>query len=560
MIMEPIVETSKMNKRFFYYLIISGIIIFLTLIIFNRCYETVDDPYVVYICMKGGYTPFMSILLGAFISFFYHNVSANIPWYGIILYLIHIPTLALLLKLFWHNRQKSIFTILLFSSFLFLYLLFIINLSYTTLSIMIGGLALLSFLIYLVEEKNPSYGYSLFLGIMFSFSFLLRTDGLKAVMISIFLIAVWFFLRSKEKFLTDFKHIIIFPLPLILVIVFHFYALSHWRDPQWKSFQEYNVVRGKIQGYPIFDKDKNFQEYREIGWTPYEMDMLEHWLHIDENRFNIEKMKLLAQMPRPKRSLSHSIDWIRGEYLEELILLLVLSIIILTMTYNRVVDKLFIIFYIIIVGLAFPIFMRMFLRFPERIGHPVFLLIFLGIYLIWNTFDGQASLRKIPNWTTYFLSFILLVPTGYFLRNFIRINEQIGRKRTEMFQIRKLYDSFGDKAVFLFAGGRWGCYEYQDPLSMKEHKSKGFYSGWMILSPIFYSELKEIGLEKGYQLLPYMVDNNSAFLVCKEELIESVEKFIRQTYSLDVTIVPVDIAVPWEKRPTIYKIISASRE
>ncbi|MEK6734210.1 MAG: hypothetical protein AABY27_03800, partial [Pseudomonadota bacterium] len=76
-------------------------------------------------------------------------------------------------------------------------------------------------------------------------------------------------------------------------------------------------------------------------------------------------------------------------------------------------------------------------------------------------------------------------------------------------------------------------YTYSNPLKELNVKYTIIPTGWTIFSPRFYNVLRDIGLKKGSDIFPYLIQSEKAFIIGGKDIIMPVSTFIKETYGIE---------------------------
>ncbi len=509
----------------------------------------VNDNIAILEDIKGGFAvSFMTFSLGNFFSFLYLNANSSIEWYGWFLYLVTAINVSLILYTLSKAKNLRLFFIPLATSYLTLIAYFIIEIGYNSVSFLSGGVALFAFIVYLFHNERINYFKIVFLGVLFSFSYLVRIKAILGVIAFGFpillLIIIIHFKRLWKPFL-------IFLLPLAFAYTFNYLYKLTDLNQQEKEFREFNVLRGQFHDFNVARINLNNAKIQSVNnWTIDDYQMLNAWIFVDENKYNKQTIQTIFDYSFPlpnKMEMIKNVDFnVLSEYYTSIynkFILFILIILLLHFIYSSTIQNWWILFYVIYVFL-FVFYMLVFERFPSRIGNPIlfisslFALLSVAIPLFPKNMEIKFTSTKkwiISLFTV--LAFFYLYKQIYVLNDYVKL--QIEKKEDFNTTYERLQTNYANKFILIQPGVGLRT-RNQSPLKNYNYKFKTIGLGWNTFSPRFYSELKQLGLKKGSELLPFLIDNNEAYLLINEEVLHIVLHFIRDTYKVHCKIVTIE--------------------
>lgn len=526
---------ASVKNKFHFLLLFSFLYVVLLLLTSDAAYYANDNIGILRNLEQGSETPMFAVLLGRFLSFLYLCVNSNIAWHGIFLYGIHIVSISLFLFTIIQLSEIKYYTFPFILLYLTIYATFIIRVGYNAASIMIGANSLFALLVLLRNENYINNIRIFLLGLFFALSYLIRLHAVEAVFAFSFPVVALTLMTHCKK--TRLRYYILFLLPVIIFIALNLFATKYFVSEQYRHFTEFNKIRGKFHGFPVADANRNNTKLLEMNrWSTNDYNSLTSWFYIDERKFN--KRTLNNIFLHPVNSSYHLFNNLRFFYKEyknciHISILLLLPGIALSRPTNLLM--------ILIYGLYAlfgMIYMKVFYRFPDRIGIPIFLLFFTNIaYLLSFNSDKRKDINKHIRKTSIMTLYLIITALLIFgcLSKLNHMKHNIARHQDIFKRSINVIESFPNDAFFVAepaAGIHW---EYMHPLTTKKSYKVNFIPlGWNIFSPIFYKLLNNVGISKGYELLPTMIDNDKAFFVIQSSgFIEMIKQFARENLGIE---------------------------
>ena len=290
---------GKRPSRLLVLLAVTVIYILLLLVPFRQSYSENDNLGILYDLQYGHTVSFMSVLLGKVLSFLYLNISDAVPWYGLMLYAISGAALFLALvsidTLCRDRRLKyGIFVLV-----LVFFARTIVTVGYNAASISIGYSCLMALMVYLRSTARPRIWLILGLGFLFSFSYLIRTVGLNAVLL---FAAVAIVFEVVTRFRQSLRYFALFLLPLTLLFCVDAGVREYGVSDEFRQYKEWNTVRGRFHDFPVSYLNADNQEILQVNkWRYTDYQMLLNWAFFDERKYNIQSLRniYLYSVPLP---------------------------------------------------------------------------------------------------------------------------------------------------------------------------------------------------------------------------------------------------------------------
>ena len=586
--------------------VVWGAVLFLPL-----AYGEPDDPGMVDFLRHAQAVPFMTVMLSRWLITGY-QANPNIPWYA----LYHYGLFTIELGLIYVLIQRILFPLSPDSSpfhrtwryYLFMaltglvFLGFVTRLTFTTASILSGGLALIGFSLLLIQEgespKNNSklsYFLAIGCGILLSLCFLTRYEGLKGV----FLFAAFpaygiyaYFQSKRVSFVSSIQRLAIFiscfllPLLVTVAIEKNCFPLS----PAEKEFADYQLVNEDTIGFGISDLSIDNPVFKRIGWSQNDYKIFQHWLFFHEDKYGYKPISELAKATEeniPSRirkmlapamcghSLKETIHrcWLKHYqwtcFLLGLFILLGLQIIAVRQLYQSdpLSKKQMLRSFITYCSLFIYIFsaswaMNVFLRFPVRVSSSIYFLFGLGalwVYFTRRKAQGQVFSKFILPWQGYKLGvqFLSLVSIGLILTSVIVTGVKISKipQKQRDFQANYAYINAltGEDGYLIRESGVFP-FTWVSPLTPDPGFKNGRTVGWTIFSALFYERLRSHGITWAKDLMPWMIDRKNAYALVEPPQTTLIQQFIKETYHREVQLVPAG-ELPAKPYFTLYRII-----
>jgi hypothetical protein len=490
------------------------------LLVLPRTYGVNDNVGILFNAEQGFISEFTSFFYMKLLHLLYHT-SNNMPWYGLTLYFAHILSLFIFVRSLAMIKSFETFFIPFLIVYLYFYSFFITQIDYTSTSIMVGANSLFAFLVLLSNRKISIFSV-LALGLLFSLSFAIRMDGGFAVLVY-GLPIIGLFLISKYPNKIYLMYFVIFFIPFLLLLIGDNLARTYLTSPEYQQYHEFNSLRGKIHYFPIMDANRNNHKIlAENNWTTQDYDRFANWNFFDERKYNtntlsnIFKYSVLEEENKIQKyfglyfqKLSQLINHPENQW--HLYFLLLICVLIIFKFYWLLA---LITFCYLTYAISLSIYLDIFYRFPNRIAHPLLLMcasfvIFLIFHLWTHKFPPKNTNHKILV-TTFILSIF------WFLFN-IGIYHNIVTNPAFKLSLNRLQSAYQGKILYLPPlTVQW---EKMDPLK-KYHFNfhKIIHAGGTgTFSPIFYHELENLGVKKGYEMIPALINNPNAYVIAMSQ-------------------------------------------
>jgi hypothetical protein len=521
-------------------------VLFITylIFIFPRTYRVNDNIGILFNAEHG--------FLSEFVSYFYmkllyhlYQMGNEIPWYGLTLYSIHVLSLFIFIKSLAKIKNFETFLIPFLIIYLYFYISFITQLDYTSTSIMIGANSLFAFLIYL-NNKEVSILYVLGLGVLFSFSFMVRIYGTFAVLVYVLpIIGLFFVYKYKQK-----QYFAIFFIPFLLLSMGENVARTYFTSPEYQQYHEFNRLRGKLHGLPILSANQNnYKILKENNWTKNDYERFYNWMFFDERKYNtrtlsnIFKYSVLKEENKIQKYLNlyfYKLNELLNKYDYKwyvYFLLLVFILVIYEFSWFALVITCCYLLYVI----SGSVYLDIFYRFPPRIGYPIFLMVTSFVILLIFSLLPQKSSAKNTNHNIFVTTFTL----GIFLL-LLNININVFHKFSTnlpfKLSINRLQSSLYQGKIFYVQPVEGLRLEKMDPLTRYHFNFELIVTATNFFSPFFYKQLEKLGVKEGYNMIPAMINNPNAFVIVKKNstFMKLLLNYIEENHQIKCKAIAVD--------------------
>jgi len=513
------------------------------LLVLPRTYGVNDNVGILFYAEQGFISRFTSFFYMKLLHFLYQG-NSEIPWYSLTLYLVHILSLFILLQSLVRIKSFGVFFIPFFIVYFYFYSFFITQVDYSSTSIMIGANSLFACLV-LLSHRNVSIFQVLGLGLLFSLSFLIREPGAFAVLAYGLPIIGLFLIFKYQKT----KYFAIFLLPFILLLIGNNLARTYLTSPEYRAYHELTTLRGRIHNYPIMEANRNNQRIlAENNWTKNDYARFVDWvLFFDEKKYNthtfnnIFKYSILEKEKKIQKYLS-----LYAQTLSKLInhsenkwhfyfLLLISVLIIFRFYWFLVLITLGYLAY----AISLSIYLDIFYRFPVRIAHPILLMgtsfVILLIFQLWS----HKFLIKNTHHSILATTFVVGV---FWFFSHIGMHHNFSTNMAFQLSLSRLQSLYKGKVFFIQPayGLEW---QYMDPLKKYHLNFEMIPNGTGTFSPRFYNSLEKLRIKKGYEIIPFLINNPNAYIIAKSKngyFMTLFLDYIMENYHIKCRVILID--------------------
>jgi len=503
-------------------------------------YGSNDNIAILRNIQSGCMVSFMSALMGRILSFCYLNISDVVPWYGLTLYALLGIGLYLNLLSIWKLIPHKLLSAAFLVMFLALSLRHIVSIDYSAVSIILASGSIIALLIYLEKTREIHILPVIFLGVCFSFSYLIRTHGIMAALCFAFPVVLTGVFKERKNY----HRFLIFIIPLILTISTNSVYRNLSESESDRYFRKWNALRGQFHEFPVQRLNLENEDIRNVNnWSQNDYFMLCDFIYLDENKFNIDTLKNVFRY-----SVSYfntSGEFISPPAKSELIqffksypfyiaALFFVALYGFMIRYKR--ERLIIIVYLAFI-LGGAMWMQLFFRFPARIGSPILLnCIASMVYMIWNNENIQAEAKNTKKHQVIFAMIFLFFACVVFYNSYTNNLNRILVQKNSYNSMKELEEIQSDFFLIL---PRWEFFHFLSPLKNHKYSFKTIPCGWPIYSPLFYKALRENGMNHAYELLPKMAQNKNSYIVANNESINLISQYLKETFHIHIKVVQV---------------------
>jgi len=480
--------------------------------------------------IRGGFAvSFMSLILGRCLSLLY-GLAPSFPFYGIFLYLIHACSIYLFIKAFSRLRRFNAWFPFFLIAYLSFYARFLMEVSYTNTSFLIGINALMYCVSRLIEEERRTVVFMLS-GLLFAFCFLVRKWVLLGLLLFSAVIFAWLLIRDKRSW----KGLAVFFIPVMLIFSADRLMARYGVSETYKAYQRFNFLRGNVQDNPILDQNKkNPRLLMANGWTENDMMLFHYWFFTNERKFNETTMKnfFIEKPPgsaiRPKDVISRAGQLIAEHDIQFFLLasLLVLTVFLARFKENKLV------FLNAVYISAGMLGMRMFAHINRNVGDPLFLLPLASTVLF--VFQGRANAEPRKPWNRPLYAFFIVCCMAVLSLNCIRhaqraewVASNVKKERAITQRMNAAYSG----ALFLGRVPDW--IQYVDPLRESSNTFEIIPTSCNAFSERFYDIIgRRIGVKRGDDLFPRFFKLKNAYVIWRTDFRTKFKTYLRQNYGL----------------------------
>lgn len=513
--------------------------VLLLLTVFRQSYWENDNIGILDDLRHGHTVSFMSVLLGRVLTFFYHEVSGSVPWYGLTLYTTLTAALGLAAVSIRTLCRHGWLTGAVLTSLAIQAARFVITASYNAASIATGFACVLALMVYLRRETRPRWWVVLGLGFLFTFTYLIRTGGLKAVALFAGPLLVY---EAVTRLRGSYRHLVLFVLPLVAVMAVDATLNRSTVDDEFRQFRAWNQVRGMVHGFPVLELNADNEAVRQAnGWEQTHYSLLQSWAFFDEGLFNVTTLGNLRvhSVPLPGQDGLPVVDMalngrdLLGDYCVHWLVLG--AMLHLTALRNRRLFLLQAAQVLLVLGGA--VLMATYLRFPGRIAYVLlFGALLFSFYILFR--DGTEEtpvIRTLPRHSVVkFTVFVLLVSLADVPMVVERIRD--AHRRQEQYYLNDAALRELDPGFLVMATGKAPGHECRDPLKVHDDCLPAVPAGWRIFSPRFYAFLAEYDLQWAWEVVPYLVNRDDAYVVSSEHFAKLLARYLQHSHQRRVRV------------------------
>jgi len=503
-----------------------------------RAFLINDDMGILFEIRGGFAVSFMSLILGRCLSLLY-GLAPSFPFYGIFLYLMHACSLYLFIKAFSRLGRFNAWFPFFLIAYLSLYARFLMEVSYTNASFMIGINALMYCFSRLMEEEKRTVVFMMF-GLFFAFCFLVRKWVPFALLIFSAVIFAWLLIRYKRSW----KGLAVFFIPVMLIFSADWLMARYGVSETYKAYQRFNSLRGNVQDSPILNQNKrNPRLLMANGWTENDMMLFHYWFFTNERKFNETTMKnfFIEKSPgravRPKDVMSRTGPLIAEYYIQ---FFLLASLLVLTVFLARPKENKVVLLNAVYIS-AGMLALRLFAHIHPHVGNPLFLLPLASTVLL--VFQGPANAAPRKPWSRPLYAFFVACCMAVLLLNGIGharraeyLTAMLKKERTITQRMNAAYSG----ALFLARVPDW--IQYIDPLRESSNTFEMIPTSCNAFSERFYDIIgRRVGVKRGDDLFPRFFSLKNAYVIWRTDFRTNFKTYLLQNYGLRCEFVLIEM-------------------
>lgn len=511
-----------------------------------RAYLEYDDAGFVYLLSHGYHAPFFSAYLSDVLIALYRFWPGG-SWYAV----YHYALLAISLGVVWALLRSSVqdrrwFWVLVILTGISFWSL-ASRITFTNTAVLLCGLSLIVLLSRLARE---TFGWRLLaqalgLGVMFALGWASRYE---APLSMVFLLPVVVLMLWRLR-LPWRQWSLVFLVWLLPFAVASYVEEAFPRfTPEEYAHKTFLQSAARLVGIRYTWFGNTQATLAEVDWKPGYVTMVRQFAFIDEEVFSRDKINAVAD---------ESV-WMIGQALREMInpsylsqtanqyfkdvwynqrnqsFLLVSLWLLALLLAPRVRDRVGVVLFGLFLVLS-TFVMYYFVRFPERVGFPLYLCLGLSLvfYSGWLTRPDwsrlrQGWIRRLGALAAVSLLVFGVVSTFYLIAKIPKKLAEFARDAQVIAELLPEHYLFRSSSVLF--------YQWQDPLNTPVDTVPDAGPGWFMFSPVFYKRLEQIGLQRGSQVLPWMVDNPRAILLTRQVHQDVLLEMMPHVYGIEVEV------------------------
>lgn len=496
----------------------------LTVRLLTPSYMENDDVTIADYAMRGFAVRYMGIFLTGLMHLGY-SWRPDLAWYGLILYLCHFLSMYLWLSLIFRTFRPSWLAALYGLLFLGFYLVFLVYLDYTSTSVMLCCVSLVW--AYLdVMQRRPGWLRYVGLGMVFMLGAMVRPHGAPGSLIytlPLGLLAAWICLKGNPL-RPELRRLALIALLFLAPVALEFAADQAWRaataSPEQAQYDDFNAIRGKLQRINRGRKRHVMEDKRllaDAGWTRRDAAFFFNWNFLDERVDTPATLrKVFEHAPPPRVSADNLLHILKGRTANDALFLLLLAPWPLLLLFGRRRWALGAVALLLpLYCVAITSFMFLFFAFTYRVELPFEVAFgFSSLLMAGTLLDREPELD-----TRLRLGALLaaLLVAGIGLTQILSHQyrgwqgERLAAQRTQK-MVAVLNRDFAGSVILLEPKAGLPL-EHLDPLQVVHLSFTPVQLGWSTFSPRFYSQIGQLGIQHGYELVDALITHEHAYLL-----------------------------------------------
>lgn len=275
-----------------------------TLILFTPRYETNDDVGMnAAVAGRLAYSRpdehvlFSNVLIGRVLKGCY-GIFPNVPWYGGYLVLTAALSLAAICFVGF-SQQGSEWNWILIGTFLLLAgIPLLVDVQFTRVAI---GAALAGLLLLVGSIRLERIGWQKWLAVPFLVvAGLIRFEALLLACLVLSPMIAWMFWRTNYQ-VHAWAPCLLLVACLAVGFAAHRYNVWYYeRDPGWQEFHRFNALRTEFTDMDHVEyTPETAPVFASVGWLPIDLQMLQNWVFLDRDRYNVETLQTVLDRLAP---------------------------------------------------------------------------------------------------------------------------------------------------------------------------------------------------------------------------------------------------------------------
>lgn len=514
-----------------------------------------DDVTIADYAMRGFAVRYMGIFLTGLMHLGYTQFP-DVAWYGLILYVCHFLSVYLWLNLIFRVFRPwwlgSLFALL----FLGFYLVFLVYLDYTSTSVMLCCVSL-TWAYLDVMERRPGWLRYVGLGLVFMLGAMVRPHGAPGsliYMLPIGLLAAWVCLREHPP-RPELKRLALIAVLFLAPAAAEFGLDQAWRaasaTPEQTQYDKFNAIRGKLQRINRGRKRHIMEDTRllkELNWTHRDAAFFFNWNFLDERIDTPETLQaVFDRAPPPRLSADNALHILKGRTVNDALFLLLLApwpglLLIAHRRRDLGVAALLLPLYCV----AITSFMFLFFAFTYRVELPFEVAFGFSSLLMAGVLLVREPLIYIR--LRLGASAAALLMAGFGLAQILSHqyhgwqSERLAAQRTQK-MLDTLNRDFAGSVILLEPKAGLPL-EHLNPLVVVHLSFTPVQLGWSTFSPRFYSQIGQLGIQHGYELVDTLITHEHAYLLGDRAWCQNLLPYVTVTDAAKVQPVLVERLTP----------------
>lgn len=496
-------------------IIILQIFLLLTSILFlNPHWMTNDDPGMMMIA-SGQYSGipdphiiFSNIIIGKLLSYLF-TLNSQINWYSILHYaILYISLVTISFYSLLKSKNNSLF--------IFIILVILSILTYTNLQFTITSTISITAALIIFSNDEEKSIQSILVIFFTLIAILIRWQ-----LIFLFIPFVCFiFIINKYKCQKLYP---IFIATLLSVVLFAFDIYFYNTDLKWKSFKQYDSIRGQIHGtaklsdyqstwingYQTVKNDVDtINKLKSIRWTVNDANLFINWSFIANDKYSHENITYINEKFKSKKNIINIYYSLIENIISNVEIFILLIIVMCLLFFDNKKAFFYIVGLVIILLISITTIQRM----PSHL--------FISILLL-SVITTITFVKQYKN-IYLFPLFLVLILTIYFR---IIENHNIQNGRSLISQINK---SLTKPINIALVAGKSYPYKYMSLFTNDNMNAKFFGLGWMNASPL------NISLMKINKITDYkdLIDRKDVVLVTSLPVLKMIITYLNENNHL----------------------------